>query len=466
VGTVLGDVVWWILMGSLAYLLVLYASASIAIGRNAIRGFRVRETMTDDPASLAVSRFTIPVSLLVPAHNEEGLVVAAVSSLLELNYPEYEVIVVSDGSTDGTIERLKAEFDLKPREVFYRRVLPTADVHRIYRSARDPRLIVVDKSRGGKGDALNCAVNLARYRYVCSVAADTVYNRDALLSTMPLAIRDPAHVLGVTADVAVRIHPSDQDGDRAIDRHLLSNFQQLERLSVVLSNRLVWTQLGFRLGSARAFGIWRRDAILDVRGFSTDRRSQEVDISFRIQEKYARDGQPGRVVALAEMVGTTEAPDSFGRLIRQRARWHRLTLETVARHREMLFNPRFGLAGLIGMPYYLLTMVVTPMMKLLCAVTAVLAVLIGVLDALDFLRLVGILAFGHGILVAASLALQESGTRAYRVSELSRLLLLGPFEVVLYRPAVLYASLKGTWGFLTGERSWDKLERNPTPRSA
>jgi cellulose synthase/poly-beta-1,6-N-acetylglucosamine synthase-like glycosyltransferase len=462
----LRDVLWWTLMGSLAYLLVLYLAASVAIGLSALRGFRFREPLTNDPASLAVSRFTIPVSLLVPAFNEEGLVVGAVSSLLELNYPEYEVIVVSDGSTDRTIERLKAEFDLKPREVFYRRVLPTEEVHQIYRSARDPRLIVVDKAPGGKGDALNCAVNLARYRYVCAVAADTVYNRDALLDTMPVAIKDPAHVLGVTADVAVRIHPSDQDADRAIDRAVLSNFQQLERLSVVLSNRLVWNRLGFRLGSARAFGIWRRDAILDVKGFSTDRRSQEVDMSFRIQEKYAREGQAGRVVALADLVGTTEAPDSFGRLVRQRARWHRLTLETVARHREMLFNPRFGLAGLIGMPYYLLTMVVTPMMKLVCATTAVAAVLTGVLSGVDFLRLVGILAFGHGILVAASLVLQKSGTRVYRVRELLRLLLLGPLEVILYRPVVLYASLRGTWGFITGERSWDKLERNPTPRSA
>jgi cellulose synthase/poly-beta-1,6-N-acetylglucosamine synthase-like glycosyltransferase len=428
-------------------------------------GLRTRETATDDPASLAVSRFTIPVSLLVPAFNEERLIVAAVSSLLEINYPEYEVIVVSDGSTDGTIERLRAEFDLKPREVFYRRVLATEEVRRIYRSARDPRLIVVDKMHGGKGDALNCAVNLARYRYVCSVAADTVYRRDALLRTMPVAIKDPAHVLGVTADVDVRIHPADETTGGAIDRHVLSNFQQLERLATVLHNRLVWNHLGFRLGSARAFGVWRRDAILDVNGFSTDLGSQEVDVSFRIQEKYAREGQTGRVVALADLVGTTEASDSFGRLVRQRARWHRLVLETITRHRAMLFNPRFGLAGLVGMPYYLLAMIVTPAMKLVCAVSAIAAVLLGLLSGTDILRLVGILAFGHGILVAASIALQESGTRCYRLRELARLLLLGPLEIVLYRPAVLYASLMGTWSFFVGDRSCDTLERNPSARA-
>jgi hydrogenase/urease accessory protein HupE len=117
------------------------------------------------------------------------------------------------------------------------------------------------------------------------------------------------------------------------------------------------------------------------------------------------------------------------------------------------------------MPYYLLAMIVTPAMKLVCAVSAIAAVLLGLLSGTDILRLVGILAFGHGILVAASIALQESGTRCYRLRELARLLLLGPLEIVLYRPAVLYASLMGTWSFFAGDRSCDTLERNPSARA-
>ena len=183
------------------YLLLVYAIdivlMVVAGVENAVRG---RERRSEDFGTVESSRFTIPVSILVPVCNEEALVVPVLESLLAMRYPEREVVVVNDGSTDRTLELLRERFDLEPQEVFYRAVIPTAPVLAIYRSRNAPGLTVMDKeSGGGKAAALNCALNLARYRYVLCVDGNTVYTEDALLKGMRLVLRNPAEVIGVTS---------------------------------------------------------------------------------------------------------------------------------------------------------------------------------------------------------------------------------------------------------------------------
>src|SRR5207248_1611620 len=182
---------------------------------------------------IASSRFTIPVSVVVPMHNEEVLAVDVVRALLQLDYPEHEVIVVDDGSTDGTLERLRLAYDLEPVDRFERRVLPTDEVRAVYRSTSDARLTVVDKVGGGhKAGALNCGTNFARFRYVLCVDGDTIYERGALLKAMRLVLRDPATIVGVTSQIVVASHPelSYEEGPGLLRSSLLHNFQHLEYL--------------------------------------------------------------------------------------------------------------------------------------------------------------------------------------------------------------------------------------------
>ena len=161
----LAALAWYMFLACLVYLLVLVLMFALmlasAIRENRLRG---REGRLEDFNTLLASPFTIPVSVIAPAYNEEFCVLPATRSLLALRYPEYEVIVVNDGSTDQTLARLRDEFDLEPTGTFYRKTLPGLDVKQIYRSRTEPRLIVVDKENGGKADALNCGINLARYR--------------------------------------------------------------------------------------------------------------------------------------------------------------------------------------------------------------------------------------------------------------------------------------------------------------
>ncbi len=152
---------------------------------------RRQESGSEDYATLASSRFTIPVSVIAAAYNEEPVIVSTVETLLAFDYPEHEVIVVNDGSADGTLEKLREAYQLEPYELFVRRVFESAEVRAIYRSAIHPNLIVVDKENGGKADAWNAGLNVARYRYVCGVDADTLFDRKALLKGMRLVVQDP-----------------------------------------------------------------------------------------------------------------------------------------------------------------------------------------------------------------------------------------------------------------------------------
>jgi len=294
---------------------------------------RARERRAERYDVLATSRFTIPVSVIVPAYNEEVVILPVVRSLLALEYPEFEVIVVNDGSRDRTLELLEREFRLIPREVFFRRVLACEPVRAIYRSAVDPRLTVVDKGNGGKADALNCGINLARYRYLCCVDGDTVYVRDALLKGMRLAVRDPATVLGVTSHVAISRRPeaaaAAEPGPARPDRSLLTSFQHLDYLRAFFNNRLAWSRWGFMLCAVGAFAIWRRDVVRDLGGFSRAFTCEDIELTFRVHERHLRERRPCQVLCLPDTVGTTEGPDRVSRLVSQRARWQRVITETV-----------------------------------------------------------------------------------------------------------------------------------------
>ena len=195
----------YLLLTNLAYM----ALIGVAFVENVVRR---HEHASQDFDVLGESRFTIPVSVIVAAYNEETAIVSTVESLLGLEYPEFEVIAVNDGSGDGTLDRLIEAFELEPYQVFVRHVFPTEAVRAIYRSAAHPNLVVVDKENGGKSDALNAGLNVARFRYVCGVDADTVFDREALLKGMRRVVEDPARIIGVTSHLTIAEDPGACDG--------------------------------------------------------------------------------------------------------------------------------------------------------------------------------------------------------------------------------------------------------------
>jgi len=449
-------------LGYLVLLTLIYVVfALVSAFENSVRR---RESAVEDYRTLSSSRFTIPVSVIVPAFNEQTSLVPAIQSMLDLDYPEHEVIVVNDGSTDATLDVLQEAFELERFETFARTVFPSGRVRGIYRSAAHPTLLVIDKENGGKADAMNAGFNIARYRFICGMDADMVMERDALLKGMRLVVQDPGRVVGVASQLGLALDPGRamavSRGRRRVERRPLVAYQHLDFLRAFLTNRLAWSRLGFMLCASGGFHIWRRDLVEQIGGFALGFTCEDIELTFRAHEYLQRQGQEYAVLSLPDNIGTTEAPDTVRKLVSQRERWQRVIGETVWHYRRMWFNPRYRIVGLIGLPFYLLTEVLAPAVELLALASLPLALALGVFDVTSFLVMVGAVAYLMASLSALAILLDDLHSRTYRRRDLAWLLLLAPFDIVLYRPIIFWARFKGTWRFLRGNKSWDRFERN------
>jgi cellulose synthase/poly-beta-1,6-N-acetylglucosamine synthase-like glycosyltransferase len=249
------------------------------------------------------------------------------------------------------------------------------------------------------------------------------------------------------------------------DYRPLLAFQQIDYLRAFMTNRLAWSRLGFMLCTVGAFQIWRRDVLEELGGFARDFTCEDIELTFRAHERYLREGRDYEILSLPHTVGVTEGPDRVRSLISQRERWQRVILETFWAYRGMLGRRRYKAVGLAGMPFYLLSEVVAPVFELLSVLALVTAASTGLLDPTAALLVGGVVAFGTGLLTAASVLISDLAERSLPKRRLAALVLLAPFELVLYRPALVYARLLGTVRFLRRDRRWNKFERNARPRS-
>jgi len=352
--------------------------------------------------------------------------------------------------------------ELEPYAEYDRRIVERAPVRGIYLSRLHPHVKVVRKdNQGTKADALNCGLNFARYPYVCTLDGDTLYEPDALLNAMRLVVRDPERIVGLTGHISVASNSEGRLDDRdAIDATLLSNFQHLEYLRAFLNNRLAWSRLGFMLCASGAFAIWRRDVLEEVGGWSTDFSSEDIEVTFRVHEHMRRTRRPYLILSIPEMVARTEAPARIQALVSQRARWQRVTLETLWHYRRMVGNPRYGVVGLVGVPLLLFTEAFAPIFELLGLAALVVGFALGTFSWELYLVFLGSITFALAFLTSAAILLEDISSHAYRLRHLLRLIALGPVELLVYRPILMWARLKGTAGFLRGRRDWDKFERN------
>jgi len=457
--------VTWGVRACLAYLVVVFAAYGLLlIFAGVDSAIRNRQRGAEDFDTLETSRFTIPVSIISSLYNEAPVAVASTRTLLAQDYPELEVLVIDDGSTDGTFEQLETAFELEQREVFYRRIFETRALAGVYRSRSDPRLTVVRKLNGGKADALNCGLNFARYRYVLGVDGDTMYRPGALLLGMRLVMRDPTRIVGVTSTIAISFRPevahNQEPGSRTLDRNLLSNFQHLDYMRAFFNNRLAWSRLRFMLCTVGAFHIWRRDVLEEVGGFSRDFTCEDIEMTFRVHEKFLREGRPYEILCVPETVATTEGPARVAGLVKQRARWQRVIMETLVHYRRMFGNPRYGSVGLVGVPFYMITEVVAPLFEFLSIVTFVAAAWLGVVSWALFAVILGLMAFATATLTSFAVLLEDRTAHDYRLRSLARMILVAPLDLFLYRPILMWARARGTWDYLRGRRHWDKFERN------
>ena len=437
------------------FYLLLYVVSFVSIS-----DYARREVFSGLP-ELFTSNYAPPVSIIVPAYNEEATIVASVRSFLALHYPLFEIVVVNDGSKDKTIEVLREEFALSESDQPVRIQLKTQPIRTVYASPAE-RLILVDKENGGKADALNAGICAANYPLVCCIDADIILDEDALLRVARPRI-ESSRVVAVGGIVRVANGCEVESGRVVKIRTPLNpwaNFQVVEYLRAFLAGRTGWSVLNAMLIISGAFGMFRRRDFIEAGGYAHDTVGEDMEIVTRMHRNLKEKGEPYRITFVPDPVAWTEVPATLRILRRQRDRWHRGLIDTLFRHRKMLLNPRYGTVGLLAMPYFFLFEFLGPVVELLGYVAVPLSLWLGYLDV-EFAIAFFLAAVGLGALLSvAAVFLEELRLNRYpRWLDVLKLTLYGIIENFGYR------QLNSVWrawaivSFLRKNQSWGAMER-------
>jgi cellulose synthase/poly-beta-1,6-N-acetylglucosamine synthase-like glycosyltransferase len=413
------------------------------------------------------SPLTRPVSLLVPAFNEQVGIVESVRAMLGLRYPEFEVVVVDDGSTDDTVEALRGAFGL----VRVPRVVPDevptrGKAYEVWVPADGvTALVVVRKENGGRADALNVGVNAAQYPLVCMVDADSILDPDALLMVSKPFADDPLRVIA-TGGVIRAVNGCKVRAGRVTDIRMpkpwVARIQVIEYLRAFLLGRTGWSKVGALALISGAFGLFRRDVVVAVGGFDPDSMGEDFELVTHMHRHMHDTGQTDyRVVFVAEPVCWTEVPPTLSVLARQRRRWHRGLIQVLWGHRAMLLRPKYGRIGMVALPYYVVFELFAPVLEIAGVIIVPLGLIIGVVNVTYALMFLAV-AYGYAMLVSlAALAVEEFSFHRYtRWRDLGVAVLAVVLENFGYRQLTCVWRLQGLWAHLTGKKAvWGVMTR-------
>jgi cellulose synthase/poly-beta-1,6-N-acetylglucosamine synthase-like glycosyltransferase len=404
-----------------------------------------------------------PISIIAPAYNEQEIIIESVESLLSLQYPELEVIVVNDGSTDSTLAQLIETYNLTKTNRIFRKVVPHKSVKGIYVSPSHPKLVVVDKENGKKADAMNAGLNVAQYPLFCAIDSDSLLEGDALLKMVRPFLEDPEHT--VAAGGVIRLSNGcrvkhGQVVSVSLPRNSLARFQIIEYFRAFLGGRLGLNMLRSVLIISGAFGLFRKDIALACGGYRPETIGEDMDLVIRIK-RYLHDRKlPFRMYFNPDPICWTQGPETIRSLGNQRNRWHRGLIEVIRHNRRMLFNPKYGVTGLFAMPFYLMFEMLGPLVEFTGYVLFAIILALGRINT-PFAILFFLLAVVLGVVLSLlSILLEEYSLRRYpRLKEVLTIILYAVLENFAYRQWLAWVRFRAYFDFLKGKSEWGDMDK-------
>lgn len=356
---------------------------------------RVQDLLTSDTSP--------PISIIIPAYNEEVGIAESVRSMAMLHYPKLEIVVVNDGSRDRTVETLIDAFDMVPIDFPFRPAIPTQPIRRLYESRLPLPVVLVDKENGGKSDAINAGINVAQYPLVMATDADMILEPDSLIRAARHFVEDREHTVAVGGNV----RPLNGSSVRAgqvnrvrLPRRPIEMLQVVEYIRSFLASRPGWSRLGSLLIISGAYGIFQKWAIAEVGGFRNDHLGEDMEMTMRLHRHFRHTGRRYRIVYAPDAVAWTEVPVTWDVLRKQRIRWHRGLLQVIWQYRTMAFNPRYGMTGMVAWPAFIAFEFLAPILEFVGWLVVPASAVTGFLDpevAIPLIALTLLLGAGNSI---------------------------------------------------------------------
>lgn len=409
------------------------------------------------------------VSIIAPAYNEEMTIIESANSLLNLKYPDYELVVVNDGSKDNTLRTLIEHFDLKKTDFSYQERLKHYPIRGIYTNPAIPRLIVVDKENGGKADTLNAGINVASKEYFCGIDADSLLESDALLKiaslTLDYGVETPALGGNVFPINGCKVDKGKIE-KIGVPKNWLARLQMVEYLRAFMCGRLGWDYLNALLIISGAFGLFRKERVVAAGGYLTssgqyqkDTVGEDMELVVRISRLMREKKLKYRISYAFNANCWTEVPEEMSSLKKQRNRWQRGLIDIMNFHRKLIFNPSYGVMGLVAMPYYLIFEMIGPLFEIQGYLMVAIAAIFGMLSV----RLALLLFFASilmGIFISiSSVRIAEHLNVYFSYRDTLRLLRTAILENFGLRQMFSFWRVLGFLNAMRKPQGWDKFAR-------
>ena len=459
--TLFVDTVQWMFLAYFVAINLGYLSLSV-LAIFALRRSAAGRVLANLPQSY--SGIEPAVSIIVPAYNEAATIATSIRSLLQLDYPEFEVVVVNDGSRDDTLETLVREFSLEVFPAAYWTRLKTAPVKTIYRSRQYPNLRVIDKVNGGKADALNVGISAAQFSLFCAIDADSILQRNSLRRVMEPFLEDPTTLAsGGTVRVANGCEVKDGFLVRVgLPRKLLPLLQIVEYLRAFLFGRLGWAAIDSVLIISGAFGVFKKEVVIEAGGYASGSLGEDMELIVRLHRRYRQRDLPYAIHFIPEPVCWTEAPESLAVLKSQRVRWQRGLAESLSAHRSLCLSRRGGVPGWVAFPFMTVFEWWGPLLEVVGYAFMVYLVIAGHI-ALEIFLIFMAMAFLLGFTLSLSaLLLEELTFHLYpRFPQILRLAFAAMIENIGFRQLVSVWRLMGLVQWLFGAKArWGEMARS------
>jgi len=430
-----------------------------------LKDYKRRYNFKDENRILQ-SAYLPKISLLAPAYNEEANVIENVKSLLTLDYPTYEIIIINDGSTDNTLSKLVRHFDLYLHKDLHFKHVPSKNVKGIYLSKNKAykNLKIVDKVNGGKSDALNSGINSSSYDVICCIDVDCILERDALLKLIKPFLNNTKKVIASGGIIRVANSCVIEDGritEVCLPKNFVARAQILEYFRAFLMGRMAWSRVDGLLIISGAFGMFDKATVIEAGGYSHKTVGEDMELLVRMRRIMREKNVPYKVGFVPDPLCWTEVPQTWKILYRQRNRWTRGTIETLSIHKEMIFNPKYGILGLLSTPYWVFFEWLAPIIEFTGILFFLFLFILGQVNWSVFLIFFGVVYSFSLLFSITALFFEEFTFQQYKKpKDMIKLLCTAMLEPILYHPFVMWAAVRGNLDLLMGKNSWGKMTRS------